>query len=183
MDRGVLVRAGIEGPIDQAMRNRKGQFVAGLILLVVPFSLPLILIVTGNTEVGVSGARDIAWVLASAMLPVLWLAIFNMLGGLEIDAIYEDGVTNERSTFLDRIFGKSYVRFEDIEIIGYGKELEDDDEVSFVAMMSNEKRLLMKPLADVGYEDDFFDYLIETLKAKCKDAEWIEVEWKNLRLI
>jgi hypothetical protein len=181
-DRGRLVRAGIEGPVDHAMKNRKGQFVAGLILLVFPFSLPLILTISGVLQAREQVVLYIMWFVATG-LPILWLAIFNLLGGLDIDAIFEDGVTNERSTVLDRILGKSYVRFEDVEIIAYGKEVEDDDEISFVALMSTEKRLLIKPFADVRYEDDFFDFLIGTLRTKCESADWMEVRWKDLRLV
>ena len=81
---------------------------------------------------------------------------------------------------MDIILRRSFAPFQEIKIIGHGRELFEGKDVAFVGLKAEDGSLLLPPFVDSGYTNDFFDVLVTQLKKRCPDAEWLEVSWQDL---
>ena len=174
----VGLKVGEEGSIDQAIRRRR-QLLAGLVLLALSFG-PLLLTGTPYFAPENSFVPGFVQVLMTSLLPVLVFSMVNLQCGLEMDCIYENGITNRRSTLLDRILRRSFAPFQEIKVIGHGRELFEGKYVAFVGLKAEDGSLLLPPFVDSGYTNHFFDLLVTQLKKRCPDAEWLEISWQDL---
>ena len=129
--RGPVLKVGEEGSIDHAIRGRRRRLLAGVVLLAFSFG-PLLLTGTHYFAPENPFVPGFVVVLASALLPVLVFSIVNLQSGLEIDCIYENGITNRRSTLLDRILRRSFAPFQEIKVIGHGRELFEGKDVAYL---------------------------------------------------
>jgi hypothetical protein len=177
--RGLVLEVGEEGSIDYAIGRRRRSLVAGAVLLALSFG-PLFLTGTHYFSPENPYVPGFVMVLALALLPLLVFLIFNVQCGLEVDCIYENGITNRRSTLLDRILGRSFVPFKEIKVIGHGKEPLKGKMVTFIVLKTEDGSNLLPPFVDYGYTTNFFDVLAKQLRKRCPNAEWQEVSWQDL---
>lgn len=103
------------------------------------------------------------------------------LGGLEYDGIYENGITNRNGYLFKRLTGKSFHRFENIIMIGYGQYEWMGKRKNFIMIFENHS---FKPACgnfnDKKFKNDFYEQLVETLKVKCPNARWQKVDFFSL---
>jgi hypothetical protein len=111
-------------------------------------------------------------------LPLLFL--LNFIISLEKSIIYEKGVTNIKTSFLDKLFRKSFMPYEKIKKIAYDKKAGKIEYILFLD--HNEKSSLGFMMYNSNiYQDNFLDELHQTLKNKCPNAKWIKIEKSKLR--
>lgn len=177
--RGLILKVGEKGSIGDTIRGRRKRFLAGVVLLALSFG-PLLLTGTPYFAPENPFVPGFVEVLASALLPVLVFLILNLQSGLEMDCIYENGITNRRSTLVDIILRRSFAPFQEIKVIRHGREPFEGKDVAFVGLMTEDGSLLLPPFVDSGYKNDFFDFLVTQLKKRRPDAEWLEISWQDL---
>ena len=113
---------------------------------------------------------------------IIFFFVFILLGiGFEIDAIYENGVTNRYTSLKEFLQNKRFHRFEDITKIGYGINNIENEKSEFIVMYEkNSKDPTIPNYTKIEYKNNFYEKLIETLKPKCPNAIWKEVDWMSL---
>jgi hypothetical protein len=119
--------------------------------------------------------------------PVIWILIFFIIffmvaisgWGLEIDAIYENGITNCITPLHEYLKGKSFHPFENITKIGYGYNQRRGSKF-IVLYECHSLSPTVRNFTEIEYKNDFYQRLIETLKKKCPNAKWKKVVWDEL---
>ncbi|MFQ6061535.1 MAG: hypothetical protein ACE5KV_09660 [Thermoplasmata archaeon] len=175
-NRGSLLFEGKTGhALDDSRRAQRNAFLACIFFLVF-LGLLVVLWAVGFLHPVVPAY----WVLFFVGISVL---IASFLGyalsfGFEIDAIYEEGITNRAATLLDRLRNQFFARFAEIKTIEYGTLATQEGNVDFLRVFGS-KGSLLKPFYNRKYRNDFYGVLVQTLKEKCSDCEWLEVKHEN----
>jgi hypothetical protein len=181
--RSKLLYMGITGKYDDTLKGQVFRF-AGTVALLLVTLIFVWLSLEGYIYFEPFKSKIYAALIFSvpAILIITWLFI-SPLYGLEVDAIYENGITNRHTALSQRIMGKSFQPFESISSIGYGKTIFNGKEIEFVIPFEKKySRLGIRPYTNIKnkYKNNFYTTLITILKEKCPAAKWIEVKWENL---
>ncbi len=166
--RGKLLYIGIQGRWDDTLKARiKGFLICifgcliGLFFAIVAFEKSL-------------------WVefVFFIIIFLFFLPFLIATGGLETDAIYENGITNRNDYLFKRLTGKSFHRFENITMIGYGQYTWDNVVKNFVLIFENNSIMpTCGSFNDKEFKNDFYERVVETLKVKCPNAKWQKVDF------
>lgn len=176
-ERGKLLYQGIQERWDDTIEEQKKMFfwavfLSGLCLIFA------ILTILGYVTILESS------LLSFIVFFAVFLFIFPFViatGGLEIDGIYGNGITNRNDYLFKRLTGKSFHRFGNITKIGYGQYTWNNVTKNFVLIYENNS---ISPACgnfnDKKFKNDFYDRMVETLKVKCPNATWEEVDFLSI---
>ena len=135
----------------------------------------IILIISTLLGYGSFEGQSPFWTIVFLIIVMLFIIWVTSLLGFEINAIYENGITTSKTKLLERLVGNSFHRYENITKIGYGK-LSGKDQSDFIVIFENHSPVpTVRNYAKIDFKNDFFEQLIITLKQKCPNATWENV--------
>jgi len=152
-----------------------------LILQLMAFIILLYALLT--TSLKIDDLLFIILVIVSLSLGIficLW-AIYNI--SFSKDQIYENGVSSFIHTIIDYYKGETFTPFKDITKIewGYGTtRAAPNKPFRFLAIYKNNENKHTTIFTDKYYINNFFEILIKTLKEKCPNVPWIQVDYNSL---
>jgi hypothetical protein len=112
-------------------------------------------------------------IIGTGLIDITGLIVI-ILTGFEIDAIFENGVTNRFTTIYDKVLNRTFQPFESISVIKYGKtDFADNENMDYIVLIDKYKGQILRPYVNVDYKNPFFRVLIKHIKIKCPDAKWI----------
>jgi hypothetical protein len=118
------------------------------------------------------------------MIPILYISIWGITNiSFSKDQIYENGISSFTHTLRDYLNDNIFHRYEEITKIGWGygvTRAERNKQFRFVAIYVNNEYRHTTVFDDDKNINDFFDILINTLKKKCPNVPWIQMDWKAL---
>ena len=172
--RGKLLYQGIQGRYDDTISGTRkvfGTYVFGCLVAI-------LVAIGGLLEIGTIGGSYLGACFIGFLLFLLCSPFVYAIGGHEIDGIFENGITNRYSNLLDRVTGKSFHKFDDITMIGYGQYTWRGHIKNFVMIFENNS-----PYPACGsfnvyvFKNDFYERVVETLKMKCPNVKWQRVDF------
>jgi hypothetical protein len=111
--------------------------------------------------------------IGSALFVIYGLIVIFMTG-FETDAIYEKGISNQYTSLIDKIRGRTFQPFDSIIMIKYGKlDFPNYGKVDYIVPIDKYKGQILRPFINVKYRNPFFRVLIKHIKIKCPDAKWV----------
>lgn len=177
-ERGQLILIGVRGSSISDTAKGKANAILGLSLLIIFFVAigaiisPFLSSISGITT-------DRFWSLVFFWVFVLLL--IAILGyhantiGLEVDGIYEKGVSNVRATLVESRRGKGYVPYESITSIKLESRDTAEGVIDVLIINSGEPEApALRPFSDYGYKNDFWKRLIQALRVHCPTAIWTD---------
>ena len=175
--RGKLLYTGIQGRWDDTIKQQ--QF--GLITYVTGCIVGLLLALSAIFGSGSILGSSLLGFLIPFCIFLFCLPFVIAIGGLEIDAIYENGITDRNDNLFKRLNGKSFHRFEKITKIGYGQYTWNDIVKNFIIIYEDNSSLpTCGSFNDKAFKNDFYEKVVETLKEKCPNAKWKKVDFFSI---
>lgn len=177
--RGRLLHEAITGKwyID-SVRGQIEIFLGGLVILVIGIFLIFQAVILVPSD-------KISWMLAiiGALFCVPFGIVAMYVQSFSKDQIYEKGISSLTHSFKDFLKRNTFHRYEDILKIGEGvHKSAEGKQLRFLLIYTNNGQKPATALLDRLYKNDFFDKLIEVLKEKCPNAQWVEGDWKFVPL-
>jgi len=173
MDKGKLLEIGLQGRRGETKReilkNGLVLLIGGLFLLYLSYS-------GYEGSATIFGSTTLAFIFP-LLVAILFFLIFFFVPGVEIDAIYENGITYRWVNVIKKIQGKEWIPWEEVEKVYYGKfDFEDERGISeYVRIIAGDKDT--RPFIKSQYEKhspNFYPLLVKMLKEKCPQAKWIK---------
>jgi hypothetical protein len=114
------------------------------------------------------------------LLPLVWLMLVVNLVGIEVDAIYERGLSNGDATLWEALTARGFQEFGEISRIGMVTDPGTGRE-GLVLFAGPGMKIRLRPFWN-SFSDDFYDDLKGVLKRRCPSANWVFVPLdKNLK--
>lgn len=173
-DRGKLIYTGIMGKDGDSKQSAKRNFLILLSFTIIFFiSIPCTLL----GIITIAGSSGLAFIFNLFVFLVLLYFLFFVPGtGLEIDAIYENGISHRYTTLFDRLRNENFHYYEDITNIEYGTTKTIKGKSNYIRFFKyGERNSRMPYFCENMYKNDFYDRLIETLEENCPNAKWKEI--------
>ena len=174
--RGRLLYVGSTGhPIDDSIRAQAHALWALASLFGIFLAIGVVMSLTTLIIPGIpnhSIGKILFWIIWSLGLIVpLFLALRI---GLEIDGIYEKGVSNGRTTLIEHLRGKGFLPYESITAIRVEKEVTPAGPVDSITLFAEGKEEpAIVPFVNREYKGDFWARLENSLHINCPDADWV----------
>ncbi len=176
-DRGKLLYRGIQGRWDDTIEAQR----FGLLTYVTGCIVGLLLAIFAVIGTGTIMGSPLLGFLIPFIIFLFCFPFVIAMGGLEIDGIYENGITNRNDYLFKRLYAKSFHRFENITKIGYGQYTWDNVIKNFIIIYEdNSLSPACGSFNDKDFKNDFYERLVETLKEKCPNAIWKKVDFFSI---
>ena len=176
-ERGDLLVAGIRGNAMGDTVKGKANAIIGISILIVVFVAIGAIATPGLSSYGGITDRFYAAVAFWVVL-LLVLALFGYLAnalGREVDGIYEKGISSGRTTLVESRRGQGFVPYESITSITLENRDTPEGVLKVLTICSGEPEApALRPFADYGYKNDFWNRLKQTLQVHCPNARWID---------
>ncbi len=113
---------------------------------------------------------------------IIFIILLHAGGGIEINGIYELGISSAMHNLGDCLMKKTFHRYENITKIGYGNHTFTGGlKTSFISIYENNENEPSAPaFHKYRFKNDFYNKLIKTLKQKCPNAKWVKIEYASL---
>lgn len=175
--RGKLLYHGIIGIWSDTIQKQKYTMIECIfLLLLVIFQMFLLLLEYFSTD---PIPKHLIIFIDLFILLIIIFMISRI--GFEIDAIYENGITNRHTSLIKYFQNRRFHRFEDITKVGFGTRNVSDKKSEFIVLYeNNSKDPTVSNYTKIEYKNEFYSGLVEVLKQKCPNAKWEEIDWKKL---
>jgi hypothetical protein len=172
--RGRLIWAGRVEPEDP-IRIKQGQIAAGLILT----GFFLFLLVGLPLRLGGFDPSNSHWItnIGGSIIGVSLMPLLIDLLGVEVDAVFEHGVSNSSAPLHRTLTRRGFQPFDEITAIAVTWDRESGKEV-LILFSGKERKIRIRPFYD-SYHDDFYPFLKDTFKARCPGAKWVYVPFTD----
>lgn len=176
--RGHLILIGVRGSSISDTVKGKANAILGLSLLIVFFvAIGAIISPFLSSISGITTDRfwSLVFFWVFVLLSIAILGYHANTVGLEVDGIYEKGVSNVRATLVESRRGEGFVPYESITSIKLESRDTTEGVVDVLTIYSSEPPApAMRPFSNYGYRNDFWNRLIQTLQTHCQGAKWLD---------
>ncbi len=165
-------------------KKKKLQYLIGSILVVIVVPSTLIATIMGYwgfEEVPgpeIFNIEVLMLVLAATPLAICLGVIYAI--GLEIDAIWEKGISSYYSHTVENIMGRDFLPYDDISKVYYGEHgvYNKEDTEYLVLVKKGENRPYWNGVhfTEKNYDNGFYKKLKKAIKKNAPQAEWIKVD-------
>jgi hypothetical protein len=101
-------------------------------------------------------------------------AIWAGLIGMEVDGIYEKGISSRQTTLFGHLRGKGYVSYDSIAAIKLDKIDGPKGPIDRITVyVGDSEKPAIDPFWNTRYKNDFWDRLKRALRTECSNAKWI----------
>ena len=173
IDKGKLLEIGLQGKQCETKR----EIIRFQLFLIFGIILMFFLSYGGYVGAGTIVGSSLLAFAVPLTVGVMFVLIFLFWPGAEIDAIYENGITHRRVGLVNKLQGKHWIPWKEVEKIYYGKfDFEDERGVSeYVRIIGNGKdsRYFINSVYE-KHSPNFYPLLGKMLKEKCPQAKWIK---------
>ena len=129
-------------------------------------------------QITIAGSIILLEALLFFLIGILLLLLYAV-GGIDIDGIYENGISSAHHTLIEYLKGKTFHPYNTISKVGYG--IKKDEHSRFLSIyLNNESIPGIRAYYDKDYKNDFYKELIKVLRNKCPDIPWVKIEWESL---
>jgi hypothetical protein len=111
-------------------------------------------------------------VAAIVMIPFGWLFTVVNFIGIESDAIFENGVSNSRTSLMDTLSGRSFQSFSEISSIA---TLQSRTGMEGILLFAGAERKWRIGIFWDEHSNDFYGQLKQSLQVNCPSAEWVQL--------
>jgi len=178
-ERGKLLYIGIKGTSTDTKKGKLFGFLESIFIFII------ILIVSLGIWSGYLVSLIPLPLIIDYMIPVpcliIALFILYITGSLEIDGIYENGLTHRWTTLTETLKGDVFHSYDNITKIGYGIEYKSKNNSPFIIIFENNSKFpTVRSYSKNDYKNDFYHRLLEILKNKCPKVKWEKIDLYNL---
>ncbi len=109
------------------------------------------------------------------------LAFMLNFFGFEIDAIFENGLTNRSTTLAQFLKGETFQTFAGVEAIGTGTmRTGKAKDMEFLVLFDKIHGQILMPFVNFDTREVFYKTLTNVLREKSPQARWTRVRWEDL---
>ena len=113
----------------------------------------------------------------SIFMSSLLFYYFIMGGGLEIDGIFQNGITLQTPSLIAKLRGRTFHCYSDISLIYYGRTETRNGQTNYlriVGLYLPDRRKASDFICENLYENDYYERMWNALEKNCSNVEWIE---------
>jgi hypothetical protein len=161
----------------------KDQFYAllaaiGLISLFLALGIVLTTFAGGFSFAGVTEypAKNILfWVVW--LLPISLFVLVAISFGMEVDGIYEKGLSSGQTNLIEHLKGLGFVPFDTITSVRIDRRNTPRGATEIIRVYSGESEKPSGRFVEMWYKNDFWIRLKQILRTRCPNAKWIVGDW------
>lgn len=100
-------------------------------------------------------------------------AIWAGLMGMEVDGIYEGGISSRQTTLFGHLRGKGFVSYDSIAAIELDKIDGPKGPIERITVyIGDSDKPAIDPFVNSEYKNDFWNRLKNALRTNCRNAKW-----------
>jgi hypothetical protein len=101
--------------------------------------------------------------------PAIWAGLI----GMEVDGIYEKGISSRQTTLFGHLRGKGFVSYDSIAAIGLDKVDGPKGPIERITVyIRDSDKPAIDPFMNTRYKNDFWNQLMNALRTNCRNAKW-----------